>query len=144
MLCYSSNLELLIHGQNSSIKKKLCKTIHILFLHFCPCNVFETCTYDWYSATYVLLLQNDLDRVVDQLHAASASQQSLQDQLDIIRSDRDSLLEELRRSAVGLHSNRFHSVLAVFVSDTSLLLISTFGHFFQKNIQRFSFRVSLN
>jgi len=52
-------------------------------------------------------LQNDLDRVVDQLHAATASQQSLQEQLDVIRSDRDSLLEELRHSAIGLLSNRF-------------------------------------
>jgi len=39
----------------------------------------------------------------------------------MIRSDRDSLLEELRRSAVGLHSNRFHSVLDVFVSETSVM-----------------------
>ena len=56
-------------------------------------------------------LQNDLDRVVDQLLAATATQQSLQEQLDVIRSDRDSLLEELRRSAVGLQSNRFSYML---------------------------------
>jgi len=52
-------------------------------------------------------LQSDLDRVVDQLHAATASQHSLQEQLDIIRADRDSLLEELKRPGIGLLSNRF-------------------------------------
>jgi len=54
----------------------------------------------------VLLLQNGLDRVVDQLHAATASQHSLQEQLEMIQTDRDSLLEELRRSGIGLQSNR--------------------------------------
>jgi len=52
-------------------------------------------------------LQTDLDRVVDQLHAATASQQCLQEKLDMIRADRDSLLEELKWPGIGLQINRF-------------------------------------
>jgi len=55
---------------------------------------------------FVQTLQNDLDRVVDQLYAATASQQCLQEQLDMIRADRDSLLEELKHPGIRLHSNR--------------------------------------
>ena len=69
----------------------------------CLFTVTVVCLY----SVCVLSLQNDLDRVVDQLHAATASQQSLQAQLEMIRTDRDSLLEELRRSGIGLQSKRF-------------------------------------
>jgi len=70
-----------------------------ILLYRCECNV--------YYSYVVVLLQNDLDRVVDQLHAATASQQCLREQLDMIRADRDSLLEELKHPGIGLHSNRF-------------------------------------
>jgi len=63
---------------------------------------------------YILSLQTDLDRVVDQLHAATASQQSLQAQLELIRTDRDALLDELRRSAITLQSDRW--AVASYVS----------------------------
>jgi len=72
------------------------------------------------GSVWFVLWQNDLDRVVDQLHAASASQQCLQEQLNMIRADRDSLLEELKRPEIGLQTNRFcYTHFLVFIGENA-------------------------